>query len=134
MTFPERFSPATRYLSDFTSSILQSSPCIKREEIKTQKPWNSSFVLLILKNALQIAGFTMIIPVLPKYAVDIGASLAVAGLVSGLFFKPLLAEFSVDFRLKRYVLKCGVCIDFFAASFTKFFQLRHDILDDLFSD
>lgn len=55
--------------------------------------WNSSFILLIVINSLQFVGFTMIIPVLPKYAVDIGASLAVAGLVAGIFsFTALIAR------------------------------------------
>lgn len=49
------------------------------------KLWNSQFILLLLLGTLTSISFFMINPTLSKYATLIGASLTVAGVLSGLF-------------------------------------------------
>ncbi len=57
------------------------------------KLWTPGFIFLILINTLQGIGFTMLGPTLPKYVLEIGASLAVAGFVAGIFaFTALVAR------------------------------------------
>lgn len=50
-----------------------------------EKLWNGQFILLLLLGTMTSVSFFMINPIISKYATLIGASLAVAGVISGLF-------------------------------------------------
>lgn len=50
-----------------------------------KKLWNFHFIYLILLNTLSSIGFYMTMPTLPSFAVEIGATLSMAGVLSGLF-------------------------------------------------
>ncbi|WP_203566750.1 MFS transporter [Aestuariimicrobium ganziense] len=47
--------------------------------------WNRSYVAMILISTLMAIGFMMVIPILPKFALELGASLTLAGIIAGLF-------------------------------------------------
>lgn len=50
-----------------------------------KKLWSFNYVYLILLNTLSSIGFYMTMPTLPSFAVSIGATLALAGVLSGIF-------------------------------------------------
>lgn len=51
----------------------------------TKKLWSFNYVYLLCLSALTAIAFQMISPVLPKFAVGLGASLTTAGTIAGLF-------------------------------------------------
>lgn len=55
------------------------------KEPEVEKLWNSSYILMLIINALIFTGFTMMTPVLPKYAISLGATMSLAGLIAGVF-------------------------------------------------
>ncbi len=57
---------------------------VNRQE-STNTLWNRSFVFLIMVSLITTMGFNMIYTTISKYAMDINGSLAVAGVVSGMF-------------------------------------------------
>jgi predicted MFS family arabinose efflux permease len=78
--------------------------------------WNRSYILMLALNTLTATGFSMINPLLAAYAVKIGATLALAGLVAGIFAvmaliaRPL-AGFAVDRVNKKHLLMIAtVCL------------------------
>lgn len=52
---------------------------------ETEKLWTLPYVMMIFLSTLTSISFNMITPVLAKYATQIGASLALAGTIAGLF-------------------------------------------------
>ncbi len=54
-------------------------------ETAPQKLWNFSYIYLLCLSAITALAFNMITPTLPKYTVSLGASLPVAGFISGIF-------------------------------------------------
>lgn len=79
------------------------------KESEVEKLWNSSYILMLIINALIFVGFTMMTPVLPKYAISLGATMSMAGLIAGVFaitsiiIRPF-AGFSTDRFNKKYLL------------------------------
>jgi predicted MFS family arabinose efflux permease len=79
------------------------------KQSKIEKLWNFSFILMLIINTLVFSGFTMMTPVLPKYAISLGATMSIAGLVAGIFaitsilIRPF-AGFSADRFNKKYLL------------------------------
>lgn len=49
------------------------------------KLWNFNFIYFLFISAINTIAFNMISPVLPKYVLSLGATLTVAGTISGLF-------------------------------------------------
>ena len=60
-------------------TIIQRSPNGKG------KLWSGEYIFLLGINLLLAISFYMIAPVLPKYAIQLGASLSLAGIIAGLF-------------------------------------------------
>lgn len=56
---------------------------MKEREMKTI--WNRNYILLLLCNTISNVAFHMVTPILPKYAVSVGISLTMAGVLSGAF-------------------------------------------------
>lgn len=79
------------------------------KESEVEKLWNSSYILMLIINALIFVGFTMMTPVLPKYAISLGATMSIAGLIAGIFaitsiaIRPF-AGFSTDKFNKKKLL------------------------------
>ncbi|PJI08464.1 MULTISPECIES: MFS transporter [Clostridium] len=80
-----------------------------KESEEVEKLWNSSYILMLIINALIFIGFTMMTPVLPKYAISLGATMSLAGLIAGVFaitsiaIRPF-AGFSTDKFNKKKLL------------------------------
>ncbi|AWI04492.1 MFS transporter [Clostridium drakei] len=74
-----------------------------------EKLWNFSFILMLMINSLIFIGFTMMTPILPKYAISLGAAMSIAGLVAGIFaitsitIRPF-AGFATDKFNKKHLL------------------------------
>ncbi|AKN29905.1 MFS transporter [Clostridium carboxidivorans P7] len=74
-----------------------------------EKLWNFSFILMLMINSLIFIGFTMMTPILPKYAISLGAAMSIAGLVAGVFaitsitIRPF-AGFATDRFNKKHLL------------------------------
>lgn len=84
------------------------------KESEVEKLWNSSYILMLLINTLIFVGFTMMTPVLPKYAISLGATMSIAGLIAGIFaitsiaIRPF-AGFSTDkFNKKKLLITSTV--------------------------
>lgn len=79
------------------------------KQAETEKLWNFSFILILITTALTFTGFTMMTPVLPKYAISLGATMSIAGFVGGIFaitsivIRPF-AGFSTDRLNKKHLL------------------------------
>lgn len=79
------------------------------KQSETEKLWNYSFILMLITNALTFSGFTMMTPILPKYAMSLSATMSIAGLVSGIYaitsivIRPF-AGFSTDKFNKKHIL------------------------------
>ena len=54
-------------------------------EKKQEKLWTPQFILLIMMGAMSSIGFYMVNPSMAKYAVSLGASVATAGVITGMF-------------------------------------------------
>ena len=73
-----------------------------------ERLWNKGFIFLILVSLLTSMGFNMVYVMISNYAMVINKSLAVAGLISGIFsisallVRPI-AGVSVDFFNKKYL-------------------------------
>lgn len=57
----------------------------KKEILKRESLWTSSFILLFIYSLFSNVGFFMTMPTLPRYAVGIGMSLSAAGFLTGIF-------------------------------------------------
>ena len=56
--------------------------------VETQEPsklWNTNFIILLGINVLSSMAFNLVTPLLSKYAINLGASVSVAGVIVGLF-------------------------------------------------
>lgn len=77
---------------------------------KTTRLWNSSYILILILSAMTGIGFNMITPILAKYVIHLGANVALAGIIAGMFsitalFARPFAGFSSDkFNKKRLLL------------------------------
>lgn len=84
--------------------------------IQNQKLWNKDYINLIVINVFTYMGFYLVTPILSVYAMDMGASLTVAGLIVGLF--ALTALFICPFggvltdrTNKKYIMIIGTFIN-----------------------
>lgn len=50
-----------------------------------ERLWNSQYIFLLFLGTLTATSFSMVTPTISKYATQLGASLAIAGVISGLF-------------------------------------------------
>lgn len=57
----------------------------QEKQDSTQTLWTKSFVFIMLVSLITAMGFNMVYVIISKYAVDISASLTIAGVVSGIF-------------------------------------------------
>jgi MFS family permease len=76
---------------------------------KTNSLWNGSYILLLIISALTGIGFNMVNPILAKYVINMGATVILAGILSGMFsitalFARPFAGFSSDKFNKRNLL------------------------------
>ncbi len=53
--------------------------------------WNRNYIFLLCLSAITATAFNMVTPTLPRYAVDLGAGLTIAGTLSGIFALTALA-------------------------------------------
>lgn len=56
-----------------------------KQNVRREPLWTPAFTALFFMNMLTCAGFYMTSPTLPKYAVSVGMSLAMAGVLTGIF-------------------------------------------------
>ena len=52
---------------------------------KTERLWNTGYILLLVANIINFTGFGIVTPQIPRFAVSLGATLATAGLITGVF-------------------------------------------------
>ncbi|CQR72196.1 hypothetical protein SOV_10370 [Sporomusa ovata DSM 2662] len=57
----------------------------KREIRDNEKLWNRDYINLLIINIFNALGFFLVSPILANYALSLGASLSVAGIIMGLF-------------------------------------------------
>ena len=57
----------------------------KQSQTQKEKLWTGSYLLLIAMGTMTSTCFYMVNPTITKYAVGLGASVAAAGVISGLF-------------------------------------------------
>jgi len=75
-----------------------------------ERLWNPSYVAMIVSNTLMATGFMMVIPILPKFALTLGASLTLAGVIAGLFsitalvFRPVAGVLTDRLNMKAVAL------------------------------
>lgn len=81
------------------------------EKPKEEKElWNSQYIFLLFLGTLTSTSFSMVVPVITKYAIQLGASLTVAGVIAGLFSitallgRPLGGVISDRFNKKRILV------------------------------
>ncbi len=85
------------------------------KQSETEKLWNHSFIIMLITNALVFSGFTMMTPILPKYAMSLSATMSIAGLVSGIYaitsiiIRPF-AGFSTDKFNKKHILMISTTV------------------------
>lgn len=58
---------------------------MEKKEYRPDKLWNKYYIILLIINFFIYIAFYMLNPTIPKYAVNLGYSLTVAGLISGCF-------------------------------------------------
>ncbi len=63
----------------------EECPVTNKQNVRREPLWTPAFTALFFMNMLTCAGFYMTSPTLPKYAVSVGMSLAMAGVLTGIF-------------------------------------------------
>lgn len=105
----------------------------------TNKLFNKTYLLLTLVNLITAFGFSMISSIVSSYAVSLGAGLAMAGTVAGIFSISALimrpfSGMALDILNKRSLCifaTAMICISFFGYAFSKnitvmlFFRMLH---------
>lgn len=85
------------------------------QQDQTMKLWNRSYILVLVTSFLTSLGFFMIAPILVKYVVHLGASVALGGVIAGmlsivaLFARPF-AGFLSDLFNKKTILMISTVI------------------------
>ncbi|SMC16637.1 Predicted arabinose efflux permease, MFS family [Clostridium acidisoli DSM 12555] len=80
------------------------------------KLWNINFISLLGINVLTFMAFYLVYPILSKYAINLGASLSMAGVIVGLFSITALiigpfGGILTDKTNKKYVMEIGTLIN-----------------------
>ena len=97
---------------------------LKSENTNKEKLWTVPYIYLIIINILLGLSFSMFSPILPLYSVSIGASLGVAGMISGilavtaLIVRPFSGLLSDNFNRKRVMLLGTALIAFSVIGFS----------------
>ena len=82
----------------------------KEQTAEDGKLWNASFIYLLILSALTSSSFQMVTPVLAKYVVSLGGSLALGGVVVGIFaitaltVRPFSGALADRFNKKRIMV------------------------------
>lgn len=71
--------------------------------------WNGSYILILALSGITSTGFNMVTPILAKYVINMGATVALAGVIAGMFsitalFARPFAGFSSDKFNKKTIL------------------------------
>jgi MFS family permease len=122
------------------SSGNGSDEGINRNE-SNSKLWSISFILLIIASLITTMGFNMVYTTISKYAMQLKGSLALAGLVSGIFsiaalvMRPFSGLAADIFNKKRLCILANVLIGLSIAGYAVspnislllFFRILHGI-------
>lgn len=101
----------------------QAYECGKKAK-QSVKLWTPTFVLLIFLGTLTSIGFNMVSPTLTKYAVGLGASLELAGFLSGMFSitaliaRPLSGVIADRLNKKKLLIFATILIGLAAAGYS----------------
>jgi len=79
------------------------------ESKKKEKLWNKSYIILMLLSVLTSMGFSMVTPIIAKYAISLGATVSVAGIIAGIFSLTALvgrpiSGYIADCLNKKYIM------------------------------
>ena len=55
------------------------------QKLEQGKLWNKSYIMMLILSTLTSMGFSMVTPIITKYAISLGATVAVAGVIAGAF-------------------------------------------------
>ncbi|MGI6333158.1 MAG: MFS transporter [Saccharofermentanales bacterium] len=96
-----------------------SQDCLTQNLVKDYQQvrlWSPSFIVLLLSGTMTSIGFNIVSPTLAKYAVGLGASLATAGILTGLFsitaliFRPISGVVADRLNKKRLLIISTIII------------------------
>ena len=117
---------ANQVESDSTMRMISWSNCTVEEKNSQDNVnilWSKSFVFLIMVSLITAMGFNMIYTTISKYAMDIKGSLAVAGVVSGIFsvaalvVRPFAGLATDIFNKKRLLIAANLLIGLSVAGY-----------------